>query len=333
MSENKVFNNYYFLALTPPALSTLSALNPNLTSLRLDFCGRMDDTVISAWSNSLPNLTRLELLGPFLVRAPMWQTFFASHTSLTGFLITQSPRFDVDCMQALVEHCPDLMELRLKEVGKLDDEFVPFLKNMTKLQYLDLGDPSKSLSEGQAVELMSCIGKSLKHLDLSGHLELTDTFLIDGIHAHVCVLEELLMRNVPALTDDGLGELFNRWTNGEGKANNVTFTLLDFSRNPDLGTSALSALLTHSGKTLVTLNINGWKTASEESLKEIPTKARDLRWLDVGWCREMDNFIMKSIMERCSKLREAKVWGCNRLTEHCPRKVTICSVGSGFGSI
>lgn len=308
--------------LTPPGFCTLASLNPNLTSLRLDFCGRMDDTVISAWSNTLPALTRLELLGPFLVRAPMWQTFFASHPSLTGFLITQSPRFDMDCMRALGEHCTELTELRLKEVGKLNDDFVEVLKEMTKLTYLDLGDPTTSFSEEAAAELMSCVGGTLTHLDLSGHLELTDAFLIDGLQPHIRGLVQLFMRNVPALTDDGLAHFFNRWNEGDILATNDSFTHLDFSRNPNLGSNALTALLTHSGTALMTLNINGWKTASEESLKGIPEKARDLRILDVGWCREMDNFVMKSVMDHCSKLKEAKVWGCNRLTEHCPRKVS-----------
>ena len=34
---------------------------------------------------------------------------------------------------------------------------------------------------------------------------------------------------------------------------------------------------------------------------------------------------MKAIMERCEKVKEVKVWGCNRLTENCPRKVCLRS--------
>ena len=36
------------LDLAPSALCTLAMLNPNLTNLRLDFCGCMDDTVATA---------------------------------------------------------------------------------------------------------------------------------------------------------------------------------------------------------------------------------------------------------------------------------------------
>lgn len=222
---------------------------------------------------------------------------------------------------ALHEHCAGLTELRLKEVGKLDDEFVDVLKEMTSLTYLDLSDPTISLSEEAATELMRCIGEGLTHLDLSGHSALTDTFLIDGIQTHVQALTELSLRNVQELTDDGVADFFNRWTEGDVDITNPPFTILDLSRNYNLSSNALTALLTHSGQTLTNLNINGWKTVSEASLREIPVKARNLQLLDVGWCREMDNFVMKSIMEECSKLTEVKVWGCNRLDEHCPRKV------------
>ena len=110
----------------------------------------MDDTVATAWATSLPNLRRVELLGPFLVRAPAWQTFFRAHPNLEGFLITQSPRFDVECMQVLIESCPQLKELRLKEVGKLCDEFLECLKSLGgQLTYLDLSYPgtADALSE------------------------------------------------------------------------------------------------------------------------------------------------------------------------------------------
>ena len=267
--------------ITPPGLCALASLNPNLTSLRLEKCGRMDSFVMDSWCRSLPSLTRLELVGPFLVRAPAWQSFFASHQSLTGFLITHSPRFDLDCMMALRKHCTGLTELRLREVEKLDDKFVDVIKEFTGLTYLDLGYFATS---------MSVVGKGLTHLDLSGHALLTDTFLIDGIKAHTLVLTDLVLSNVPLLTDEGVAEFFDTWATkdeDDSSLSNPPSTTLDLSRNANLSSSARIAILSHSGKTLTHLNINGWKTVSEESLNKIPTKAKELKWLDVGWCREV----------------------------------------------
>jgi DNA repair protein RAD7 len=319
-----------FTDLTPPGLCTLASLNPNLTCLRLEKCGRMDSTVLDSWSRSLSSLTRLELVGPFLVRAPAWQSFFASHRSLTGFLITHSPRFDLDCMKALQKHCPRLTELRLREVEKLDDEFVDVMKGLTGLTYLDLGYSTTSLSEHALVDLMDAVGAGLTHLDLSGHSSLTDTFLVDGIKEHARALTELALSNVPLLTDEGVAEFFDAWAvkDEDGCLSSPSLTTLDLSRNTNLSSAALIAILSHSGKTLIHLNINGWKTTSEESLKTIASRAKELRWLDVGWCREMDNFVMKAIIDQCKRVKEVKVWGCNRLTEHCPRKVSFWSTVS-----
>lgn len=306
------------IELTPPGFCTLASLNPNLTSLRLDYCGYLDNTVVSAWSNCLPHLKRLELLGPFLVRTEAWQSFFKSRTGLEGFLITQSPRFDLECLEALKESCDGrLKELRLKEVGKLGDDFVDVLKEFTGLRYLDLGDPSRSISEESGVELLGAIGSELTYLDMSGHTSLGDAFLVDGIGPHSPALSTLVMRNAPELTDEGVAEFFNTWSD------HAPLTHLDLSRNHMLSCNALSALIAQSGKGLQSLNINGWKTVSEASLLEITKRAKDLRTLDVGWCREVDNFMVRDLLQACEDLKEVKVWGCNRLTENCPRKVRL----------
>jgi DNA repair protein RAD7 len=174
---------------------------------------------------------------------------------------------------------------------------------------------------------MSTVGEGLTYLDLSGHTFITDTFLVDGIKANARVLTELMLSNVPSLTDEGVAEFFDTWAvkdeEDESSLSNPPLRQLDLSRNNLLSSSALVAILSHSGKTLTHLNINGWKATSAESLNQIATRAKELKCLDIGWCREMDDFIMKAIMEKCEKVRDIKAFGCNRLTEHCPRKVSF----------
>lgn len=257
----------------------------------------MDDAVIASWVDSLPNLARLELPGPFLVRAPAWQSSFSSHSHLTGFLINQSPRFDLECMQALQRECQGLKELRLNQVGKLDDEFADVLRKMKGLKYLDLGHPTTSMMDKALIRVMRALGEELTYLDVSGHTKLMDVFLNGG---HVQALTRLVMSNVPELTDEGVAEFFNTWADSESDGT-PTLTILDLSRNTNLSSDAL---LTHSGKTLTRLSINGWKTTSEKSLGLIAAKAKKLKWLDVGWCREMDDFIMKAVMEGCEDIKE-----------------------------
>jgi len=95
---------------------------------------------------------------------------------------------------------------------------------------------------------------------------------------------------------------------------------IDLSRNPLLSSLALSSLLKHSGPSLHSLNINQWKDVDNETLLSLGPSAPHLLKLDVGWCRNADNFVMKELIDHCPKLKEALVAGCNRLTSDCPRR-------------
>ncbi len=94
------------------------------------------------------------------------------------------------------------------------------------------------------------------------------------------------------------------------------------SRAPDVGSNALNSILSHSGSTLRELNINGWKETSNEALMELGGATPLLRKLDVGWCRSVDNFVMKSILDGCGNIQEILCAGCNRVGVDCPKKVS-----------
>jgi DNA repair protein RAD7 len=290
-------------------------LNPMLTYLRLDYCGLINDTVITSWCNALPTLVHLELLGPFLVHSAAWISFFEAHPKLEAFLITQSPRFDLECMRSLVQSCTGLRNLRLKEVGKLDDDFLLEIATLgDQLHSLDLSDPATPCSEKAFITLLSAVGKNLRLLNLSGHTDLTDALCIDGLVENVHRLTSLSLSNIPELTDDGLASFFAQWQN-------MALTSIDLSRNPALGSATLQALLTHSGELLSSLNINGWRFVSPEALDEIPKRAKELKQLDVSWCRAADDFWMKEMLAECKSLQEVRCYGCNQLSVNCPRKV------------
>ena len=88
----------------------------------------------------------------------------------------------------------------------------------------------------------------------------------------------------------------------------------------------------HSGKQLEELNINGWKDVDEDALKSIGRLGKELKKLDVGWCRAVDDFLLKMWFEGevvrgvhkggCGNLKEVKVFGCNKISHSCPRKVS-----------
>jgi DNA repair protein RAD7 len=312
-----------FPGLTPDALTTLGSLNPNLVNLRLDLCGRITGAVLDSWATSLRQLRRIELYGPFLVRTDAWKAFFAAHPQLEGFLITQSPRFDLACMEALVEHCPEVHELRLKEVGKLNDAFADAIASMCPSRgwtLLDLADPSTSLSGPALVRLLEAVGPTVKELDLSGHEELTDKVLRDGLHAHARQLTHLRLANCLTMTDYGVATLFTDWAN-------PPLRVLDLARNADLAGGALEALLAHSAATLRTLSLNGWRGVPADVLSQIGETCARVERLDLSWCREVDDFVVKALLDGCTACKELQVWACNRLTSACPRKRGVSMPG------
>ena len=340
----------------------MANLNPQLERLHLHCCGQIDSSVFLYWAQptTFRSLTRLELFAPYLVRIEAWQAFLTSKgPQLTGFLITNSPRFDEACMLTLVERCTKLEELKLSEIGKLTDSWLKHLYQLTLLRSLTLSRSAESLTDQPVVELLGKIGARLEHLDLSGNDELTDVLLQDGIGKICTSLQRLALSGLTQLTDEGMALFFNQWKQDEGesyKAKNTEDSMdvdlpvtnrplasIDLSQNPVLGTNALLALLQHSGPELLKLSINGWKSTEENALNAFTMYAPKLEELDIGWCREVDNFVVGRLLGMshrdedrrsagCLNLKVLKVHGCNRVTSACPTRVSGLSSSHGAGA-
>jgi len=209
----------------------------------------------------------------------------------------------------------------------MSDEFLETLGSVKAgLRYLDLSCPGKpdALSEDALINLMERVGPTLVHLDLSGNKNLTDRFLSEGVEPHVHHLESLTLAHLDELTDEGVGQFFDSWTKS---GSNPPLKSLDLSRNHELSSAALNALLNHSGSRLMSLNINGWKSTPDESLTSIPQQAKHLVRLDFGFCREVNDFLIKGLLEECHSLKEIKCWGCTGVSVACPRKKNISIIG------
>ncbi|KAF8638840.1 hypothetical protein AX17_001898 [Amanita inopinata Kibby_2008] len=394
-TENTSLVLYDCTNLCAPALQSLPMLNPSLTSLRLDYCGHLDTNAFSAMSISLPHLERIELLGPFLIRPEAWIQFFKTHSQLQGFLVTQCPRFNLECVESLMKGCQELRELRLKEMKITDDWLTEICgKPPKQLKSLDLSSPETSCSEEALIRLLRKVGRELETLDLSRHDSIADGFLDDGLAKWTGRLERLSLVACPEITDRAMSRLFNSWTGdistgdtdnsnqeeslhndaaedidgpvrswnamanrsraATRRANmqtrsrcsdalpchNVPFVAIELGRNHLLGSQSLLSIMRHSGVRLELLNMNSWKDVSPESLKEVANYASELKRIDVGWCRAVDDFILagwvginmesdgKPTKGGCLKLKEIKVWGCNRVTGKFPRGrgVDICGI-------
>lgn len=230
--------------------------------------------------------------------------------------MTESPRFDLSCIESLASNCPNLEELRLSRVGKMNDEFLEHIGTFESLRSLELSYPAKSLSTDAVVELLSKLGSRLTHLDLSGNDLLTDDVLTEGLVPNIQLISSLSLNNMGELSDRGLNEFFDA-------TQNIGFHKISMFRNFELADKALEGLLAHSGRSLVELNINNWKSVSNDALMTIGSLAPNLTKLDLGWCRNVDDFVIKGILDGCPNITDISVFGCNKLTENCPRKVRL----------
>ena len=337
----------------------MASLNPRVESIKLEYCGRMKDNVLEHWSVHLSSLRAVDLVGPFNVRAEAWISFIeGTEHPLERFCVTQSPRFDLQCLEALHKRCrSSLVGLRLKEMSKLDDDWLSLFADFANLTSLDISRPARSVSDRSLIALLTRIGNKLSVLDISGHEDLSDQALVEGVKLHATNLTSFYAADLPLLTEGGVSQLFGAELKPgaseahdlemrEGEGNGILSTedaamdgstddagevdatcnlppleRVDLSRSPALGSQALAALLQHSGKAVRYLNINQWKDVDNETLLTLGPSAPHLTEVDIGWCRRVDNFVVGALLDSCPNLRLILCSGCNHLTGDCPRKV------------
>lgn len=309
----------------------------------------MSTEVVSHWAKTLKQLKRIELHAPFLVRKEAWiELFQAAGERLEGFLVTQSPRIDRETVHQLVKNCPNLTELRLAEIGRLDSEMLKELKPLKKLRLLDISSPADSLTDDAIVDLLEAVGDSIEDLNLADNFDLTDAIL-PAIVKYCPRLQSLCLRNLTELTDEGVTAFFGSL---QAKGHQG-LRCIDMEKGHELRDSALGALIAHSGETIEWLSLLGWKEVALEALNAL-VRCKNLKYLDVGWCRAVNNFWVKDVLDGCHAIEQVRVWGtwstflffffyglqylmnksgCNELSDGVPRKKGVKVIGIETHSI
>ncbi|KAK0534480.1 UV-damaged DNA-binding protein rad7 [Tilletia horrida] len=200
------------------ALASFGAFAPDLEAINLQMCGRLVDPALDAWAQKLKKLRSLELFGPFLVRVEAWYRFFeAVGPRLRTFKIRETPRFDLSCVEKMVQLCPNITELGLAQIGKLDDKMLSPLAAYQNLTYLDVSDPgvsgpgimAESLKDDSIIALLSKVGGTLQSLNISGNNGLTDAVVLKGIAPHCGLLTSLACSGCDQITGKAFARL---WT-------------------------------------------------------------------------------------------------------------------------
>lgn len=287
----------------------MANLCPNLESLYLHLCGQITTDTLIYWGTTLPQLRHLELFAPFLVRKNGWISFFESvGARLESFMITQSPRIDLETIEVMVRHCPNIAHLRLAEVGQMSDVLLGPIAQLKNLISLDISSPGSPLSENAIYDLIEAVGSKLERLTLSDIIPAEG--ILPGIAKYCPNLRSLSLNNLDMAEKD-VAAFFNHLSSMKRPG----LQWLEIEKGDHLQGKALQKIIAHSGKTLEHLSIMGWKGVENEALQEL--RACDkLGWLNIGWCREVTDMTMKDILEGCESVKEIRVWGecwCDRL--------------------
>ncbi|SCV71669.1 BQ2448_3257 [Microbotryum intermedium] len=304
-------------------LASIATFCPRLERIKLNLCGRLDDSVLDAWAKGFKNLKSLNLYAPYLVTNTKWREYLSTFGTgrgqhqLEGFCIRQSARFDDECIKVLVERNPQLQQLQLSEIGKLNDTSLALLHPLKHLTSLDLsrsGTPQgTTLTDDGVVALLENVGEQLVTLVLDENALLTDRTLLEGIKIHCPNLRVLSLKLLSNIQSKGLEALFLDWVN-------TGLTHLNLHRVLLLENEAIQAVLDHSGASLKHLDLHSVDEIEDFVLNEVADKAPNLEVLDLSFVRSCDNFVVKKVLDQCRKLENLFVHGCNRVTEDCPSR-------------
>ncbi|KAI9208454.1 uncharacterized protein BJ171DRAFT_595611 [Polychytrium aggregatum] len=295
----------------------ISSFCPNLTHLNLTLCGRMNDHVIQVYARSFPRLTSLTLRGPYLVTDKAFAALFESlGDKLMKLRLESAAQLGFGGLSALVKNCPRLKSLHLDQCTSVGDAEIKALGGLTSVEELQLNYLGSAISDEALGGIIQTIGQQLSVLSLSGYGQMKDALLLDVI-APICnQLQFFSIANCESITDEG----FEQFLNVFKRKGSTRLSRLDLSRVTQLGDSSLIVLSNLHCDMLQTLLLNGLEDLTERSLKALATKLPMLEVLDLSWVRNLEDELLEEFFRNCPRLKLAKLYGCNKLTEFTFRR-------------
>lgn len=304
------------------ALASIPKFCPNVESINLQLCGMMDNQTLDTWGEKLHHLQRVELYGPFLVRVEAWHRFFERVGGrLTTLKIRESPRFDKECCEKLLVHCPNVQELGLAQIGKMNAECLAVIRQYGhQLTYLDISDPGvsapgvppESLKDEEVIDLLKHVGTRLTHLDISRNADLTGRTLLEGIRDNCTSLEDLymtLLHTDEKVESSHFVDLFQ----GLQEKGCAKLMRVSLERCMAVDDEAVTALVSFCGPSLVEINLNSCDGITETGFRTIAEGCPNLRKIDVGFCRSITDGLVMDFAAHMPRLEEVWVFSCNKI--------------------
>ncbi|KAK6152007.1 hypothetical protein DH2020_014642 [Rehmannia glutinosa] len=282
-----------------------------LTVLQFDQCGGcMPDYTLYATlarsPNCLPALTTISLKGAYRLTDAGLSMLASAAPSLKSIDISQCPLLTSEGICSLLNSLRlVLRELYLDNSHGIDAMLIlPALIKLEKLEVLSLAG-IQTVCDDFVSEFISVNGCRMKELVLADCLDLTDLSLevIGGICSDLRAVD---LTNLCKLTDVSIGHL----ANGCG-----SIQMLKVCRNAFRSCDeAIAAYLDVRGASLKDLSLNNIIQVSSHTALSLARNCRNLRSLDLSWCRNLTNEALGLIVDSCSSLEVLKLFGCTQVT-------------------
>ncbi|KAI9505466.1 hypothetical protein BX070DRAFT_188369 [Coemansia spiralis] len=353
--------------ITDSGMQRLIEQCPNVTSLDLEYCGRMSSQNLLDMARNLTQLKYVRLDGAFVVSDKAWAMFFRTMGERLQSFKIKYTGFGPGAMRALVTHCTALHELQVSECIDFDDSCLAMLaapitdheEPLSKLERLNLSRPYKPMSNQTAMRVVETLGSQLCVLDFAGFKDIEDDFLLQALDKNCGRLQELHLSECNSISSDAFAEFFARQRHkratsaghaADGKRSNG-LTRVGLDKCYMLTDLVIQELVLYSGATLRWLNLNSvddnltmhgllalagkiYRPPPEQDghrggpeLVDETSGCVLLEEIDLSWVHCASDTVLDMVLSKCTKLAQIKTYGCSDVTAFAPTRPGLVYIG------
>ncbi|KAI0403660.1 RNI-like protein [Xylaria palmicola] len=317
-------------------------LVPRLKKLKLRNAIQFTDTVMEYLTSRNMTLDSIYIHGANLLGEDVWTKFLEQKGShLKALQIYYTDRhFGDDAVGLLSRVCPNLTRLKVCHNQQLSDEGIKCIGEIGKLEHLSLQCVKRTTTDPY-ISLIHSIGSQLQTFSIKKVSQVDDR-LLDAIHENCTNLSKLRITESEFMTDAGFSRLFRDWKNKP-----LSFIDLQKCRYVDssrprvnehmigLCGQGFEALMEHSGAGLQYLNVHACRHIPREAFEKVFASDKtyhQLRYLEISFCEEVNDFVVGCIFRSCPNLKEVNVFGCMKVKDvRVPRGKILVGVPNALG--
>ncbi|RYC59045.1 hypothetical protein CHU98_g7162 [Xylaria longipes] len=317
-------------------------LVPRLKKLKLRNAIQFTDTVMQYLTTRNMALESIYIHGANLVGEDVWTDFLTQKgTHLRGLQIYYTDKhFGNKAVSLLPSVCPNLTRLKICHNQQLSDEGIECIAKLSELEHLSL-QCVKNTTTDPYINVIQKIGPQLQTFSIKKVSDVDDR-LLDAIHENCTNLSKLRITESEFMTDAGFARLFRGWKNKP-----LSFLDLQKCRHVDaakpranehmvgLCSQGFEALMEHSGAGLQYLNVHACRHIPREAFEKVFSGDKtyaQLRYLEISFCEDVNDFVVGCIFRSCPNLKEVNVFGCMKVKDvRVPRGKILVGVPNAVG--